>query len=133
MIYNYLFAKKESFPTFLLRSLTYLYSVKDIVAADLPPKTTETAGGAIQLSKAVFSSDTRSGESSSGLSQKDDSNMVCEAIRADALVKHIIGQNCQDMGKFSISHIMARQKNRCTGLATVGRNKTTHHLHCCHI
>jgi hypothetical protein len=27
--------------------------------------------------------------------------MVCEAIRADALVKHIIDWDCQDMGKFS--------------------------------
>ncbi len=62
-------------------------SVKQFLAADLPTATTETPGQDRQLSKAVLSSDTRLGEFRSGLSRNDDSNMVCEAIRADARVK----------------------------------------------
>ncbi len=42
-----------------------------------------------------------SGKSSAGLSRNNDSNMVCEVYRADALVKHIVDQECQDMGKCS--------------------------------
>jgi hypothetical protein len=63
-------------------------SVKQFVAADLATFTSEISGRDRQLSKAVLSSDTRLGESSSGLNQNNDSNLVCEAIRADAFVKH---------------------------------------------
>ena len=58
------------------------------MAANLPAFPTETHGRDGQLSKVVLPSDARSGESSGGLSRNNDSNMVCEAIRADALVKH---------------------------------------------
>ena len=42
-----------------------------------------------------------SDKASTGLSLHSDSNMVCEAYRADAPVKHIVDQECQDMGKSS--------------------------------
>lgn len=38
-----------------------------------------------------------------GLSQNIDSHRVCEAIRADALVKHIVDQECHYMGKCSLT------------------------------
>jgi hypothetical protein len=56
----------------------------------------------MQLSKAMFSSDTYSSDSSRGLSSNNDSNTVCEPYCADALVKHIIGQDCQYMSKISL-------------------------------
>ncbi|SRR6266487_3822746 len=57
----------------------------------------------MQLSKAVLSYGACSGESSGGLSGHNNSNMVCEAYRTDAPVKHIVDQDCQNMGKFSKS------------------------------
>jgi hypothetical protein len=59
------------------------------MAADLLPFTAESPVWKRHLLKAVFSSNAHLGKSSSGLSRNDDSNRVCEAIRADAFVKHI--------------------------------------------
>jgi hypothetical protein len=63
--------------------------VKEFVAVDLLTFPTERSGWDRHLLKAVFSSNAHLGKSSSGLSRNDNSNRVCEAIRADALVKHI--------------------------------------------
>jgi hypothetical protein len=82
--------------------------VKQFVAVDLLTFTTEISGRDGQLSQAVFSSATRSSKPSSGLNRNDDLNMACEAYRADAPVKHIIGQDCQDMRKFSVASISSR-------------------------
>jgi hypothetical protein len=46
-----------------------------------------------------------SGKSSTCLRLHSESNMVCEAYRADAPMKHIVDQECQDMGKCSHSQM----------------------------
>src|SRR6266571_4918197 len=88
-------------------------SVKQFMAVDLPAFPTETSGRDRQISSAVLLSDTRSGESCGGLSRSNDSNMVCEAIRADVFVKHIIDQDCQHMGKSSTRPFTLSSNSTC--------------------
>src|ERR1700730_14738032 len=76
--------------------------VKEFVAVDLLAFPTEISGRSGQLSKAVFSSETRSSKFCSGLSRNNDSNMVCEGYRADALVKQFIGRDCHKLIQISV-------------------------------
>jgi len=80
----------------------------DIVAVDLWLETIKTFERDGPPSKAVCSSGTYSNESRSSLSRNDDSNRVCEAIRADTPVKHNPPDFAKEVHKSHFATALAR-------------------------